>query len=220
VTTDQHEHRQLCTAPERIKELPTDKHGRPVPWFVLWADGVPDFRVVRARGLQLAWTEARCWVCGQRRGATASFVIGPMCSVNRVSPEPPSHLDCALYSAQFCPFLATPQMIRRDRGLKEEGQLSDGYSSPAGVMIERNPGVALVWTSRNFSAFKAPGGVLFDVGEPQRVSWWAQGRPATREEVEHSLDTGLPSLAAACRSDQERNYLDVLRKAVDPLLPA
>jgi hypothetical protein len=40
--------------PGRIALLPTDKHHRPVPWFVAFIDGVPDFRVIRPGGIQIA----------------------------------------------------------------------------------------------------------------------------------------------------------------------
>jgi hypothetical protein len=135
-----------------------------------------------------------CWICGEHRGRNAAFVIGPMCAVNRVSAEPPSHLDCAVYSARRCPFLANPNMQRRDRGKPE-------HVNPAGVMITRNPGVALVWVTRNHSVFKAPGGVLFDVGDPIDTQWFAHGRPATRDEVQASIDSGLPALREAAAAD-------------------
>jgi hypothetical protein len=35
-----------------------------------------------------------------------SFVVGPMCGINRNSAEPPSHKECAQWSARNCPFLS------------------------------------------------------------------------------------------------------------------
>ncbi len=32
------------------------------------------------------------------------------------------------------------------------------------------------------------------MGEPEAVTWWAEKRPATRAEVLHSIDTGMPFL--------------------------
>lgn len=40
--------------PRRMAELPTDHIGRPVPWFVAWIDGKPDFRVIGPGKLQSA----------------------------------------------------------------------------------------------------------------------------------------------------------------------
>lgn len=192
--------------PGRIARLPHDKHGRPVPWFVAWLrDGrpadpgspgaVPDFRIIRPGAVGLAVTARCCWVCGSlfARQEPRASLIGPMCVVNLVSAEPPSHGECATYSARACPFLATPRMTRRDR------HLPAGTSDPPGTMIRRNPGVACVWVTK-YNAGKvnrAPDGLLFDLGpSPLFVEWWAYGRTATRAEVVASIETGLPALQA------------------------
>lgn len=134
-----------------------------------------------------------CWLCGGPLGANATFVIGPMCAINRVSAEPPSHRDCAEYAAKACPFLTNPAMRRRERNMP------DGTVLPDGDMITRNPGVALTWTSRTWRMM--PGHRLFQVGEPTALAWWAHGRPATRAEVLASIDSGLPLLRQAAESD-------------------
>lgn len=206
------------TLPDRMAELPRDKHDRPVPWFVAWVDGVPDFRVIRPRGLSDAYHRAICWVCGQPRDHIAAFLIGPMCAVNHVSAEPPSHLECATYSARACPFLTTPRMIRRERGLP-----AGASRNVAGTMIKRNPGVAVVWQSRTWRRFEAPGGHLFDIGHPFLTpDWYAQGRPATRAEVLASIDTGYPLLIDEARAEGDDALIALgrsYRRALD-LVPA
>lgn len=172
----------------RIGKLPVDKHGRPVPWFVAWIDGQPDFRVIGPGKITDAVRYQLCWVCGGPLGGYKAFVIGPMCAVNRVSAEPPSHRDCAVYSAMHCPFLATPNMVRRDRSLPADTLM------PAGQMLRRNPGVALVWVTRRYSLFAADGGALISIGDPTETLWFAHGRDATRDEVLASIDSGLPAL--------------------------
>lgn len=179
--------------PRRMGRLPIDKHGRPVPWFTAWVDGEPDFRIAREEALRDALRFELCWVCGQRRGRWGSFVIGPMCAVNRVTAEPPCHRECAEYSARACPFLTVPGMRRRDTSNVP------GRKDPAGIAIMRNPGVVVVWTSRNWDYFN-PGppvpGIMFNVGDPgEDPTWWHRGRPASRAEVMESIRTGLPALA-------------------------
>lgn len=200
--------------PPRMANLPRNKAGYVVPWFVAWEDDKPDFRLVRNGGVREAFRFELCWLCGQHRGRNAAFVIGPMCAINRVSAEPPSHRDCATYAARACPFLANPNMVRRDRGLPEDKWVP-------GVMIERNPGVALVWVTRAWKPFSANGtGTLFDIGEPVAVEWWAHGREATRAEVLASIESGLPLLTEAAQVD---NSEADLAKAVDramTLVPA
>lgn len=174
--------------PDRMRNLPTDKHGRPVPWFVAYIDGAPDFRVIRADGIGEALKFNLCWICGKQLGKYAAFLIGPMCAVNRVSAEPPSHRDCAQYAAQACPFLATPNMKRRE-------DLPEGTVEPGGIMLKRNPGVALVWVTRRWHLFRDPKGQpLFDIGSPDQTYWYAHGRDATRPEAAESIDTGMPTL--------------------------
>lgn len=189
--------------PARMAKLPRNKAGYVVPWFVAEINGEPDFRVVRVDGCADAVRFELCWLCGQHLGRWSAFVIGPMCSVNRVSAEPPSHIECAEYAVQVCPFLSRPSMRRRDNGKPVEAE------KPAGVMIERNPGVTVLWvTHGGWSPVRAPGGTLFDVGDPERVSWWAHGREATRDEVLASIDSGLPIL----RGEAEREGPGALRE--------
>jgi hypothetical protein len=73
--------RELPDLPPRIAKLPVDR-GYPVPWFVAWVDGKPEFRVMDHRRLVRAIKESRCWVCGQKLGAIRAYVLGPMCAVN------------------------------------------------------------------------------------------------------------------------------------------
>jgi len=177
--------------------LPHDKHGRPVPWFVAWIGGKPDFRITAYGAAAVAWGQKSCWVCGCafQRQEPRSFVVGPMCAVNRISSEPPSHYECADFSARACPFLTNPTMIRRER------HLPPGVGDPPGTFIRRNPGITLVWTTKYNQPGLTPtrdGGYLFRIGEPVTVEWYAEGRPATRDEVLASIEAGLPALMEAC----------------------
>lgn len=203
--------------PARMRKLPRDKHGRPVPWFAATIRGVPDFRVVKPGGHIDALRFKLCWICGQHTGAHAAFVIGPMCAINRVSAEPPSHRDCAQYAAQACPFLATPAMKRRERHLPE------GTMPAAGVSIPRNPGVALVWVTRRWNVYRDPKGLpLFKIGSPEQTFWYAEGRDATRAEVIASIDSGLPELLKVAEEDGQDavDELEALHKVALHLVPA
>jgi hypothetical protein len=172
--------------PERIKALPLDDAGRPVPWFVAWVDGRPEFRVIGPGKREEAYRKKKCWVCGQQLGKYLVFVIGPMCALNRISSEPPSHKDCAIFSAKACPFLATPRMHRRDRDLPEEAQRADG------IMLDRNPGVTLLWVTRSYwSLSDQMGGFVFQLGPPEQTLWFREGRPAARGEILESIEGGL-----------------------------
>lgn len=193
----------LPELPPRMRALPVDERGYPVPYFVEWIDEKPDFRVADQRKLAACIYYKRCWICGAPLGQYKAFVIGPMCAVNRVSAEPPSHIECAKFAAQACPFLAHPKAIRREANLPAD------RIPASGITIARNPGVALVWVTRRHSMFNAPGGVLFDIGEPEDTFWYAEGRLASREEVRGSVESGLPALYELAHRDSEAAVLEL-----------
>jgi hypothetical protein len=213
--------------PERIARLPRDHRGYPVPWFVAWLDadgapveighGTPDFRVIRPGAMASALRGA-CWICGGRLGANRTFVIGPMCAVNRNSAEPPSHHACAHYAARACPFLARPHARRRENAMPGEA-----VEAP-GIMLRRNPGVTLLWTTRRYHPYRDPitGGVLFEIGVAERVEWIAEGRAATRDEVMASIDSGLPALREVAEQEGPPALRELDRYVAEamPLVPA
>lgn len=179
----------LPEMPARIRALPVDPvRNIPVPWFTPWVNGKPEFWAMDGEKLHLAVACRLCWVCGEVLATEKVFVIGPMCAVNRISAEPPSHRECAEFSARACPFLSRPHMTRR---------CADDlpHVKPAGVMIERNPGVTVLWATGTYQVVRERRGVLFQIGAPLRVECYAEGRLATAAEVRESFDTGLPALA-------------------------
>jgi hypothetical protein len=181
--------------PDRIAKLPTDAKGRPVPWFVHWnEDGTPDFRILGSGKVVTAYRDKLCWICGQKLGVHVSFVVGPMCAVNAISGEPPSHLDCAIYAAQACPFMTTPKMHRRERDLPEGVTFHADH-------IARNPGATLVWTTKSYKPVPTHPGVVFSMGAPVSALWFAEGRSATREEILESINSGLPLLLEQAKKE-------------------
>lgn len=188
----------LPPPPPNIAKLPLDDRGYPVPWFVyIDPEGKADFRIIGPSKIVSAIRHNLCWVCGKQLGRVKAFVVGPMCAVNRTSAEPPSHLECAVWSACACPFLTRPRMRRNPKGLPENAK-----DFVPGMMLDRNPGVTLVWGCLRYSYF-APDdrGLLFTMGPPNRLQWFCEGRPATRAEVLYSIDTGLPFLRAEAEKD-------------------
>lgn len=198
----------LENLPVRMHNLPVDERGYVVPWFVEWIDGKPEFRAMDQSKFVRALREKLCWVCGGRLGVNVCFVAGPICGINRTSSEPPSHRECAQWSARNCPFLSNPRMVRREDKAINNQALRDNAS---GIAITRNPGVAMLWGTRQFEVFSAGNGPLIQMGEPDSVEWWACGRPATRAEVVASIDGGLPNLEAIAK--QERGGLEALAEA-------
>lgn len=215
-------HPNLPDLPARIQRLPVDSRGFPVPWFVAWIDGVPDFRVIGPGKIYEAINDERCWVCGDQMGSFLAFTIGPMCAINRISAEPPSHRECAIFAAKACPFLTKPAVERREENLPAKVRSNPNH-------IPRNPGAILVWITKTYRiTSNDDGSPLFKVGDPLETLWFAHGRNATRNEVIESIDSGLPTLFAAIdnapvtetQKENERKHLREQHLAAFKLLPA
>jgi hypothetical protein len=203
----------LPALPPEMRALPIDERGYPVPFFVAWVDGKPDFRISDAGKLDKAIRFSRCWLCGGALGKFRAFVIGPMCAVNRVSSEPPSHLNCAMFAVKACPFLTMPKAHRR------EANMPEAVTDPPGIFVKRNPGVTLIWVCREYRIAKADNGVLFRLGEPVSTLWYTQGRRATHAEAREAIESGLPTLREIAAAENALPELDRMVFAVEPLLP-
>jgi hypothetical protein len=186
---------QRLKMPPRFAKLRVNDQGFPVPKFVKDVNGKPDFRVINETFLTLAIRHKLCWLCGEALGRYQCFVIGPMCAINRVSSEPPSHKECAEFAARACPFMVNPNRARNTDNLPEN------KVNPGGVMIERNPGVTLLWITESYRTFKAGNGILIKIGDPVETQWYARGRTATRDEIMESIRTGLPALQHVARQE-------------------
>jgi len=189
--------------PTRMRHLPVSDTGYPIPWFVADVGGVRDFRVADQKKYARAMRNNLCWLCGDTLGRFKVFTAGPMCAVNRTSAEPPSHRDCAEYAVKACPFLTKPRMRRNDVGMP--GDKVD----PPGVMLLRNPGCVLLWITKDYQLIRTPNGPLIRMGEPVEIIAYAEGRRATRGEVDASIASGLPLLTDAAESEGDEAMRDL-----------
>ncbi|WP_448167718.1 hypothetical protein [Burkholderia ambifaria] len=180
--------------PQHMAALPRDERGYPVPWFTALVGGRPDFRIADARKVEQAVIGHRCWICGGGLGRYRSFLIGAMGAMNRVHSEPPSHRDCAFYAVQVCPFLALPKARRREAGKP------GAAVKPDGLDIE-NPGVIIEWVSSTARVFQGAHSLLFELGEPDHVRWFKEGRLATRDEAASAVNAGVEKLLAIAGED-------------------
>jgi hypothetical protein len=196
---------------------PISERGFPVPWFVSFIGGKWDFVNLDPRKIVEAYNKKLCWLCGEPLGQFKAFVIGPMCSVNRVSSEPPAHKECSEYAVKACPFLARPNAKRN-----EAAHIDGGKERVVGVMIDHNPMANLIWITKAFKPMRVDHGYLFQIGEPTEVSWWQEGRTATRAEIEAAMAKGLPLLRKAAEQDGPEGVAEMERylRRAEKLLPA
>jgi hypothetical protein len=223
---------QTIEVPERLRRRPVDRRGFLVPYFVAWHDaagklveageGTPDFRVVDTRKMAFAVKFKRCWLCGEQLGRHYAFVLGPMCTINRIISEPPSHRQCAQYALQACPFMVQPRMRRNEKTPYANGA---EIIPAAGVHSGGNPGGMVEWICADYKPVRAHAGhdgVLFEVGEPSSVTWWTEGRHATRAEAAEVLRAGYERLKESAKEFDGPDgvaYLDQLTAVAETFLP-
>lgn len=209
---------QLPDMPKPVAALPRDERGYPVPWFVAWVNGKPEFRVADGEKQQLAISNHQCWICGKAIQHRPTFVVGTTSMINRCHGEPPCHYECAVFSAKACPFLTRPKAQRREANLP-------GGTTTGGVAIERNPGCCVLWVCRSkaeaYSIFRHGRGLLWSLPDPSSLEFFAEARTATRDEVLRSLDEGKLLLRAEAVKDGPSSVreLDRLYQAALALLP-
>lgn len=198
--------RQLFDMPPEMARLPIDRRGYPVPEFVAWVDGVPDFRIIKPGWFAHCIKKRVCWLCGGGLGDRKWFVTGPMCTVTRTTAEPPCHRLCAEFAVKNCPFLTRPLAKRNERDMPEEA------TDPGGLFIMRNPGVTAIWETRSFQLFDdGRGNALIRMGEPDNIVYWREGRLATRGEVMRSIETGAPALVEAAKAEGPAAMWELMR---------
>lgn len=205
-----------ASMPSSMNYRPVDHRGFPVPWFVTEKDdeGHWDFVNIDPERFYEAVRQEKCWVSGQALGRFKAFCVGPMCAINRTAGDAPVTREIALWSVKVCPFMSRPRARRADktRDMIDNGELG-------GIGLTRNPGVTAVWLTRN-SEYQPGRG--FYLGDPIEVSWWREGRPATRIEVENATESGIHVLESSAQ--QEGNgaveMLEKFRAEAEKLWPA
>lgn len=110
--------------------------------------------------------------------------------------EPPSHRLCAEFAVKNCPFLTKPMARRRDTS-----DLGEVFVD--GTMIDRNPGVTVIWETTSYKPFRVDDGWLITVGDPIGMTAWREGREATRHELLDSVLSGLHFLKDEAEKEGE-----------------
>jgi len=100
--------------PERMKHLPLDDRGYPIPYFVPIVNGLPDFRFQDARKKEACRKFMKCSVCGGRLlDKDFWFIQGPNGLQNSIGSDEAMHEECAKFSIAHCPHLLYEKSDRR-----------------------------------------------------------------------------------------------------------
>ncbi|MGH8665352.1 MAG: hypothetical protein ACREUX_13910 [Burkholderiales bacterium] len=210
----------LPPLPDRIKALPIDSRGYPIPWFVAEIEpGVRDFRFADRHKRVIAARDRRCWVCSDKLGRYLAFVIGPMCAINRNTSEPACHRECAEFAVRACPFMLLPQAQYR------KANAPDSMQKPIGF-LDGNPGCMCIWITTDFKPYRAGPNRddwLILIGNPIECLWYAGGELATRKAVLESIERRLPLLREVAEQHDGPEgvaLLEQLRDRALALVPA
>ena len=206
--------------------LPRTMRGRPrwggfhVPYFVAWyrdkrhvderePGAVPSFPTIDKDREALCRRRSYCWICGKKLGAFKAFVVGPLAALQRISSEPPSHRECAVYAVQVCPFMVGGHDMREDP--IHEGQDVIEEMSP------KNEQLNVIWICRDYTLTPldpSRGMFIYQMGDPVGVLVYHRGQPATLAQTMERVRSAIIG------NERIHNFLpnDTLARRVDQLL--
>ncbi|MCS4088622.1 hypothetical protein [Rhizobium sp. BK176] len=129
---------QHVAIPERMRSLPVDPRGYPVPVVVTRdRNGKPNFAANDESIRQTLFREDRCGICGGKllRGRWSVGGPGSALHPDGAFLDPPMHYECARYAVQVCPYLAMPSYS------KSVSKIAPMSYGPSKVGISYNPTV-------------------------------------------------------------------------------
>jgi hypothetical protein len=99
--------------PDKMKFLPKDKRGYPIPVIIMRGDdGRPLFAANNSALVVKLAAQCRCAICGTKMPPDDIwFGGGPLSAFHPLGAyrDGPMHFDCLHYAMQVCPYLALPQ---------------------------------------------------------------------------------------------------------------
>lgn len=101
--------------PKELSHLKIDKRGYPIPYFVSWVNGEPEFRYMDHKRLMMIIEKKLCHICGIKLPKDYFyFISGPVGLQNKVSSDAAMHRICAEFSLKACPHLYLQKAERRE----------------------------------------------------------------------------------------------------------
>ncbi|MFZ0804142.1 MAG: hypothetical protein WAN70_18395 [Terriglobales bacterium] len=127
---------KLFSTPAFLSHLPVVA-GMPVPVFVTWFDGVPDFRVPDTQKVAECLKLRLCGICGRKLGEHMYFIGGPLSKANKLFNDPPMHKACAEFSSRVCPYLTGKRQDYSRRAVPDKTRVTKlmAHGRPAELFI-------------------------------------------------------------------------------------
>lgn len=126
--------------PKELSHLKIDPRGYPIPYFVSWIEGKPEFRFLDHKRQEMIIAKGVCHICGKKLNKDYNYVIsGPVGYQNRISSDAAMHRICAEFSLRACPHLYLQKAERR-----ENDELGKMVAAAPSVVIKDKPPVLLL----------------------------------------------------------------------------
>jgi hypothetical protein len=127
---------ETVVVPSFLAHLPVVA-GMPVPFFVTWFDGVPDFRVPDTEKVAECLKFRLCGICGRKLGEHMYFIGGPLSKANKLFNDPPMHKACAEFSSRVCPYLTGKRQGYSRRAVPDKARVTKlmAHGRPAELFI-------------------------------------------------------------------------------------
>lgn len=192
--------------PPRMRRLPLDKRGYPVPVIILWTeDGRPIFAANDAQVVLRCHAEDRCHICGERLARGRWLVSGHYSALaeNGTILDGPLHDECCHYAMRVCPYIAAPeygklvakkQIAGTDRaGILTLPTPTDGLPRP--IVFVAQMTVALELRRNDTDPFDLPS-VRPRPGSVRKVEFWRHGEQITDSRAIAALIEGAREVLA------------------------
>ena len=150
--------------PPRLAERPRFR-GLPIPYATPTdEEGVPQFRANNEMLRIKCIRERICAMCGYAIGTWVAFIGSDEELENGVFHEPPMHQDCAEYSRNVCPYLASPKYVVKPQTAFPGERTVTIFSEST----PRQPGMVLYITGE-YRAVMYAGALQSRVAPPRKV---------------------------------------------------
>ena len=203
--------------PARMRHLPKDHRGYPIPANVLVdKNGKPHFTINDDEKRQVHLRKKRCPICDGALLRGRWSVGGPASAfmADGAYFDPPMHYECYRYAMQVCPYLALPSFSKRiDAGtLKREDVEADRLFIDNTVLAARPPvfvGVMHVGEDYQTDMFGKIG--RFKPKGPYRnIEYWRDGEELSAAEGKLIADVYL--------EEHAQSMLKMIRESNGPSL--
>lgn len=140
--------------PVFLSHLKVDQRGYPIPFFVSYIDGKPEFRYMDHVRQEMIIENKLCHICGKKLNKDYNyFISGPIGFKNKISSDAAMHRECAEFSLLACPHLHLQNAERREND--ELGKEITNNADP--ILIKEKPQTLILARASKFKPVKHNG---------------------------------------------------------------